>query len=332
VVDVARMRDGEAYTDFAEVPHQVADPQLHIHNIVPNVVLTDGGHVGSIDGDTLRGRIKEYGAVAHAFLAKELRAVGVETVLDPETGAAKLTAVPERVRDLFSKRTGEAEESARQFAADRGADWNTLSGDQRVAMMKTGAAELRQKKDQRDQTSDFAAWREQAAKIGYEHRSVLRPDEIQPALSPEARRSYAYDVTQPMIDAEFQRRAKVSESDLREIAARGLIPAGIDDPATDIRAVMRDYYSRGVQQHGERTAIIVGNDVPIRGRAERSITTALHEAQERELISLAQVAAADRSAALTAGQIDQAAGAYLTAHPRIDPTGAQWKAQHAMMH
>ena len=82
--------------------------------------------------------------------------------------------------------------------------------------------------------------------------------------------------------------------DLRVAAARGLISAGIEgrDDLDAVTALMRQ---DGVQQFGDRTALVWGIED---GKRFTSVTTALHEAEEREFISLAERAAADRSGAI----------------------------------
>ena len=120
-VDIERRdRQGRAYTDIREVPLQTADPQLHTHVTVFNSVLTDSGRIGAVDLDRLAGRVKELGAVYHANVAARARQLGIETVLDERTGAARLADIPHSVRELFSKRTIEAQEAAREFATAQG--------------------------------------------------------------------------------------------------------------------------------------------------------------------------------------------------------------------
>jgi hypothetical protein len=55
-----------------------------------------------------------------AFLATNLRRHGVDMVLDERTQMARLTAVPERVSEHFSKRTLNGTEAARAYAASLG--------------------------------------------------------------------------------------------------------------------------------------------------------------------------------------------------------------------
>jgi hypothetical protein len=336
-VDIARIdSEGRAYTEMREVPLRTADPNIHFHMVALNSVLTPSGRIGSIDLDRLDGAVKEIGAVFQAYVARFAREHGIDVVRDERTGAARLTSVPSKVRDFFSKRAAESQRAAERFAAERGVDWNSLPPERQSALLRAGAAEMRQAKDKREQAggmvSDFATWQREAKDtLGYQHRSVLRPDRAKPELAPEQRIRRAYAVTQHLIEREFGRRARIDSGELREIAARGLIAAGIENPAQDIAAVMRAYRDDGVRQDGQATALVWGKDVPVRGKARWSVTTDLHEAQETELIALARKAAGDRSAALPAAEIERTATAFLDRTPAIDRAGAQWAAQRAMM-
>lgn len=330
-VDIERHdKEGRAYTDIREVPLQTADPQLHTHVTVLNSVLTTSGHVGALDLDRLAGRVKELGAVYHAHVATAARRLGIAAELDARTGAARLTDIPSAVRDLFSKRTVEAQAAAREFARRKGIDWDALPGDQKVALLKAGAAETRQAKE--DANNDFTVWREQAAAASHRPRSVLRPDQIAPAPAADERCEAAYSTALPLLAAELERRAVLDGQELREAAARALIVAGIGDkPGDDIDAVLQAFREKGVMQDGRQVALLWGRGVRLRGKERWSVTTALHAEQERELIRLAGTAAHDLSGALLPAAIDRAANAFLERNPAIDPAAEQWRAQRAMM-
>ena len=101
--EIARIdSNGNTYTDFQDVPMRKADMQLHTHATMLQAVLTHSGRIGSMDLDKLDGLVKELGATYQAFLAKNLRAQGIETKLDQKTGAAVITAVPGHVPQHFS--------------------------------------------------------------------------------------------------------------------------------------------------------------------------------------------------------------------------------------
>ena len=201
--------------------------------------------------------------------------------------------------------------------------------------MKAGAAGTRQAKETAtgvEQKSDFAVWREQAAAASYLHRTVLRPDAITPLPPAEQRHETAYLAALPMLSEDLTRRAVLDSQELREIATRSLIVAGIGArPDDDINAVTKAFRERGVLQDGQRVPLLWAKSVSVRGKERWNVTTALHADQERDLIRLARTAAADRSAALPPALIERAANAFLERHPAIDPAAAQWQAQRAMM-
>ena len=316
-VDIERHdKEGRAYTDIREVPLQTADPQLHTHVTVFNSVLTESGRVGAIDLDLLAGRVKELGAVYQANVAAGARRLGIETVLDERTGAARLADVPHSVRELFSKRThGSRASGARVRRRQRrqlGCHHRRAEGCALEGRRGGNAAGQKETATGVEQKSDFAVWREQAAAASYRHRSVLRPDAITPLPAAEQRHETAYLAALPMLNEELTRRAVLDGQQLREIAARSFIVAGIGArPDDDINAVTKAFRERGVLQDGQRVPLLWAKSVSVRGKERWNVTTALHADQERELIRLAKTAAADLSAALPATLIERAANAFL---------------------
>lgn len=319
-VGIARTDEhGQPYTELLTVK-VAGDPQLHTHVAVPNMVLTEAGRVGAMDLDVLEGRVHEFGAYYQAHVATNLRRHGVEVVLDERTGAARLTAIPDPVRDAFSKRTRDGTEAAREYAADQGLDWDTLSPERKAGLIKEGTQKHKLAKTEgmsdadreafeqaarRDDKGDFAAWRRQAATLGWQHEGVLRPDQVPPERSRDERLEHAYQTALGLLERELGRRARIDGEDLRVVAARALVASGVEE-AADIGAITRAFATRGVRQAGQDTALIWGEDVPVRGKARVGVTTALHEAQEEELVALARAAAGDRSAALPAAAIRRA--------------------------
>ena len=329
---VRRDAEGREFTDPREVPVATADPNLHQHVVALSSVLTDGGHVGSLDLNRLKGEVKVMGAVFHAAIATRARRFGVDIALGP-SGEARVTGVPDWVRTFFSRRTSQGEEAARRYAKERGQDWDTLSGDERVDLMQRGTAATRRDKMTDAGRSDFAVWRENAEAAGYRHRSVLRPHEIKPVLANEQRVELARAAALPLLSEAFQKRAVLTGDDVREIAARGLVVAGLGDrPADDIAAVTQTFRERGVMIAGKWTHLVWGMEPGERGRPQTVVTTGHTIEQERELVALVHEAAADKSAALTPAQVDRAADRFLACNPQIDPNGVQWKAQREMAH
>lgn len=328
-VEVIRTtEDGESYTELytlkAGGARVAGDMQLHTHNAVFNVVRTDEGRIGSLDLAQLEGRVKEWGAIYQAFLATNLRAHGIEIVLDSRTEMARLTAVPEHVTQQFSKRTLGGTAAARAYAASQGLDWDRLSPERKIALLKAGVQDPRGAKG--DDVSDMEAWRRTAAEIGYDHKSVLRPEVAAPHLSGEQREDVAYHAAMPLLTKQFERRAVIDGADVRTSAAKGLIASGIET-AADVSRLTKGFRARGILQNGEHTKLIWGDVRDDKGREKVAVTTALHEKQEQLLIRFARAAGRDSSAALTRAQIDAAIAHF----PEIDFSSEQGQAQRQII-
>jgi hypothetical protein len=321
-------RDGVAYTELHTVRGPIArvagDMQLHTHTAVFNAVLTESGRMGGLWLDQLEGRVKEWGALYHAFLATNLRRQGVEIGLDTRTELSRLHAVPESVVEHFSKRTVSGSAAAREYAAQQGLDWDSLDADRKVGLLKQAVQDPRGAKS--DDLSDAQAWARAAAEIGYRHRSILRPDAAAPDLGRAERIEAAYRAALPIFDKTLQRRATVEGADARAAAAKGLIASGIGS-AREVDDVTRAFRERGVTQHGAPTALTWGQVQGKNGRERVGITTALHEREERALIERARTAAADKTAALAPAEIAAAVARF----PDLDYAGGHGQAQRTVM-
>jgi len=307
-VEVARTdpATGQAYTELVTLK-VAGDPQLHTHVAIPNVVLTEDGRVGALDLQRLKGRVHEFGALYQAYLATNLRRLGVEVALDEATGAARVVAIPERVRDAYSKRTRHGTDAARAYARSAGLDWDTLDPARKVGLAKQGVqGDPRGAKQ--DDLGDWASWRRQAAALGWRHRGVLDPAKVQapqPLPDRAARLEHAYQVALGLFDKSLQRRAVADGADARVAAARGLVAAGVAGPE-DIDAVTRAFATRGVRQDGQATGLVWGLVADAQGQEAVRLTTTLQADREAELVRLAQAAAADRSGALSPAALDAA--------------------------
>jgi hypothetical protein len=305
---MAHDKGGERITESIVV--QVAgDPDLHTHFTVMNAVFCESGRVGSMDLDRLDGLIKLGGALYQAHLATNLKRIGAEVVLDKDTGAARLTTIPENVRDHFSKKTLNGEEAARTYAKEQGLDWDDLSEDRRVALLKAGTQGIPAGLDaetigrlKKDDMADFADWRRQAAELDWKHESIVSHHPPLPELTREQRLELAYPHGVEWLEKDINRRAVISEADVRTAAARSFIASGIED-YRDIDRMAEMFKARGVKQYGEDTRLMYG---PAHGGRWQSISTALHMRDENEFIKKAREAAADKSDALRPEQVKRA--------------------------
>jgi len=84
-----------------------------------------------------------------------------------------------------------ATQAAREYARGRGLDWDSLDPARQVAMLKGSAKASRKAKS--DDLGYFAAWRLEAAALGWWHASVLGQAPA-PERSREERSGHAYEV------------------------------------------------------------------------------------------------------------------------------------------
>ncbi len=314
----------ELYTLTGTAGRLPGDMQIHTHAAVMNAVETPSGRIGGLDLAQLEGRIHEWGALYHAYLAKNVRKHGVEVVLDNRTDMSRLSAVPESVVAQFSKRTLGGTEAARAYAQSQGVDWDSLSPERKIVLLKSGVQDPRGAKS--DDVSDLTAWRKTAESIGYEHRSVLRPDDIKPELSRDERLEMAYRAALPLLEKHFDRRAVIDGSDARVTAAKGLIVAGIESPE-DVSTLTRAFRERGINRRGESAALVWGSVAGKQGKEKISITTTLEEREETNLIVTARAGGRDKSATLTSAKIEAAVRAF----PELNFKNEHGQAQRAII-
>ena len=299
------------------------DPDLHTHHLVVNAVFTESGRVGSLDTAAIRGLRVEADALYHARLAERLRNGGFDVVLDQRTGSAKMLAVPDAVNLLFSKRTNMGEALARKAAAEQGQDWDALSPSERATRVHTATQHWEQKeKGGKDDVANVADWHRQATEIGWQPpQSFLAYGPPAPERDIAIRRREAFEIAIEQLEGRLEQKAVITHHDLRVAAFQGLIHAGNAGGIADADAVTRIMREEGVKQYGEQTALLWGQEADKR---HVSVTTELHEAQETEFISLARVAAEDRSGAIPARLL-----ADKIAASGLDFTDAHGKAQRA---
>src|SRR3984885_700376 len=83
------------------------DPHYHLHNFIPNLVVTDDGRVGSIDSKALTThKVPEYGAFFQARLADRLRSLGLRIGLDA-SAAGRLRKTKEDTHAVWREQVAE---------------------------------------------------------------------------------------------------------------------------------------------------------------------------------------------------------------------------------
>lgn len=311
--------DGATYPTDVAVP---SDPQLHSHNALFNAVMTATGRVGSLDTKRIQGRVHEFGAYYQARLAGRLRALGVDVIYDPREQAAAIRGIPQEVCDAFSNRHREVARRAKDIAKTIGLDWDELTAERKSGLMQSAA--VRDRRAKNDGMTDRQTWDATAARLGWQHDSVLR-QVTAPALSNSERLDQAYAHAARHVAEAFRTSAVLDLDTVRVHAARALIGSGLDGPE-DIDRVVEALRERGIEMHGERARLILGvKDGTLQ------VTNSFQVAVERGVAEMAAVAAADRTGALLPGEIARAVAASgLDVEGEPEHAAAQLAAIHAL--
>lgn len=136
------------------------DPDVHTHFAVPNAVFTESGRVGSLHTQRVKSAIFVGDARYTARLGENLRAQGFDA-----TDKGEMPAVPERVREHFSKRSNEGREQARERAESRGAKVT-------ARWVKSSVQHPSQRRG-KEGLADCASWFAQGVALGWEPKSLM---------------------------------------------------------------------------------------------------------------------------------------------------------------
>ena len=286
---------GQTYLFDAPV---AGDPHMHIHNFLMNLVVTAEGRIGSLDSRALTdARVKEFGAYFQAVLADELRRLGVRIGYDADEQAVVVLAIPEHISKAFSKGRQQILNKAKAYATDHGLDWNSLPAEDKMDILRDAGAEGRLGKMKTDERN---IWREQAAALGWQHRTVME-GVVHARLSDGERFDRAYEFAARHLAQEFHTAAVVEHEKLGMYAARGLIGTGIAGGPGDIARVVELLEERGIRLRGEHVALVVGLfDERVR------VTNTAQIRIEQSLAESAKAVARDFSGALSVHAIERA--------------------------
>jgi len=145
------------------------DPHLHVHVTLANMVHGEDGQWSTVGAG---GRdIHRHAHAADAFLKARMRAEttrrwGIAWRRDSVTGAWEISAIPERLRAQFSKRSTQVEQTLQRLGLD--ADTAT------VAQAKDAAARSREAKQPPGAGGDLRAdWQAQARAAGVEPAELV---------------------------------------------------------------------------------------------------------------------------------------------------------------
>lgn len=286
------LQDGVGGATYLVDAPTAGDPHMHIHNFFMNVVVTPDGRIGSLDTKALtETRVKEFGAYFQATLAQELRRLGCSVAYDAKEEAVILTAIPEEISKAFSKGRSQIEKKAKAFATSQGIDWDRISADAKMNILRDAGAEGRLGKMKTDERN---IWREQAKAMGWHHETAFDGKTYE-ELTDKQRLDRAYKFAARHLAEEFRTAAVITHEKLGLYAARGLIGVGIPGGPDDIRAVVGLLEERGIRFRGEHVALVTGvMDGQVR------VTNSAQLRTEQAVLDLARGNADNKSEALSA--------------------------------
>lgn len=280
-----------------------ADMQRHTHVLIPNIAVARSSRATALYQEGLAQSVPEFGSIYQAYLATNLRSVGVNVELDSTPGLAfqermaKLTDVPRWVCDIFSKRQQNGSAAAKKLADDMGVDLDGLSPIDKIAWIRR--AINKQRKSKEENGGEHASWMQQAETAGYNHRSVLRPG-MEKSLRPTLERMReAFLLSKPMLAEHLTKRHVLEGSVPRTVAAKSLIATGIGH-ADEVNMITAGMRSEGITQDGRTTSL---HWAPAHGKRYSRVSTQLSVEMEQEAIGLLRAAASDRSMALSSDAV-----------------------------
>jgi hypothetical protein len=145
--------------------------------------------------------------------------------------------------------------------------------------MKAATQSREQKsKGDKDPIADFYGWRKQAKEAhGWAPISLQLYGPPERTIEGPERTRLAYETALPFIAEKLTQQSVLTQWDLRVAALRGLVKTGISGLA-DVAAVTKLMWREGVEQYGEKIAILFGQEP---GKRAIAVTTVLHADQEQ---------------------------------------------------
>jgi hypothetical protein len=292
-VEVQDGPDGATYLIDAPL---AGDPHFHLHNFIPNLVVTEDGRIGSIDGGALtKQKVHEYGAFFQAKLSDHLKELGIETGYNSDQQAVVIKSIPKNAVELFSKRNRQVIGDAKKYAQELNMDWDSLSFDRKKQMLHEASIAGRLSKENNQDSREI--WQRQAAGIGWVHDGAMK-DVQRLELTEEERFEQAYETAEWEISKEFHTAAVIDYDQIRVHAVRSLILHGIRGGRDEVDRMVAYIQARGFDYYGEQVSFV---------QAEREGKMRVtHSGQlriEQSVSDAARVAAADKSGALSHAQI-----------------------------
>ncbi|MBP9777687.1 MAG: conjugative relaxase [Rickettsiaceae bacterium] len=99
---------------FLQTTSRELDPQLHVHNVILNMLLRSDGQWRSIESKYFYDNQMMFGLIFRSILAKSVVELGYDIEVDTKTGFFDIKDVSKEDRDFFSKRRTQIIEAAKE--------------------------------------------------------------------------------------------------------------------------------------------------------------------------------------------------------------------------
>ena len=167
------VRKGNQKTVIATFRHDTSrnlDPGLHTHSVIANMVKGDDDRWRSMSNERLYASKMLLGALYRSELARGMMKLGYEVGKTHADGRFEIAGVSRRVIEAFSTRRAEIEAAVAERSPD-GADGANGAAGQRLA--ERAALMTRAAKRDMDREGLQEMWREQAAELGFDAKSLV---------------------------------------------------------------------------------------------------------------------------------------------------------------
>ena len=180
-----RGTDGTDQVGSAGFDHRssrAGDPQLHTHAPVLNKVRCEDGRWRTLDATELFHHKKSAGMIYQAALRNEMhKRLGVSFREVNENGQADIAGVPDELLKLWSKRTATIDaEAGPKIAKYEKLLGRTLTGAERVGVVKTAVLKTRARKQHPELSALDATWTAEAARVGWTPDRLRRAVRLRP--------------------------------------------------------------------------------------------------------------------------------------------------------
>lgn len=146
---------------FLQTTSRELDPQLHVHNVILNMLLRSDGKWGSIESKYFYDNQMMFGLIFRSLLAKSVVELGYDIEIDTKTGFFDIKDVSKDDRDFFSKRRAQIEAAAKEHGVSGAKAMEQLNLVTRKSKRQVGKDEI------------IARWDKQAFDRNFDPKPII---------------------------------------------------------------------------------------------------------------------------------------------------------------